>query len=497
VYDFAPAQLAAEYFQGTPPAFLPDIIERTRHFSFESFGRLCDYSMGCLQHHCLCLQVRYGQRMDVWRDHYDGIGIDLFTQIQVSQIGFIFRYFSVIEKRYTFAADLKIIKQQRTMTDFNRIHLSIAHLSGREMAFIQESFDSNWVTTAGHNLDAFEKELEIFLGNDSRVLALNSGTAVMHLGLVLLGVELGDEVLCQTFTYAASANPIFYQGATPVFVDSEKDTWNMSPEHLEHAIRDRINKGKKPKVIIPVHLYGMPANMEEILSVARKYEIPVLEDAAEALGSKYKGIHCGTFGDMAALSFNGNKIITTSGGGALVSREESYIQGARFLSTQARDVAPHYQHSQIGYNYRLSNVLAGIGRGQMEVLPDRVEQRRKNNQYYRAQLAGISGIRFQEEPSADYYSNYWLTTLVVDPKETGGVTREDLRLALERANVESRPLWKPMHMQPVFKDYPYYGEDVSETLFEKGLCLPSGSILTEEDLARVVGTIKKELNTEN
>jgi dTDP-4-amino-4,6-dideoxygalactose transaminase len=379
------------------------------------------------------------------------------------------------------------------MTDFNRIHLSIAHLSGREMAFVQEALDSNWVTTIGHNLDAFEKDLETFLGNDSRVLALNSGTAVMHLGLVLLGVKAGDEVLCQTFTYTASANPIFYQGATPVFIDSEKDTWNMSPEHLERAIKDRIKKGKKPKVIIPVHLYGMPANMDEILSIAQKYEIPILEDAAEALGSTYKGVHCGTFGDMAALSFNGNKIITTSGGGALVSRQEDHIQNARFLATQARDVAPHYQHSQIGYNYRLSNLLAGIGRGQMEVLPQRIEQRRKNNQYYRNHLSCLTGIHLQTEPSPDYYSNYWLTTIVVDPQKTGGVTREDLRLALERANIESRPLWKPMHMQPVFKDYPNYGGTVSETLFEKGLCLPSGSILTEEDLLKVVGTIKKEL----
>jgi dTDP-4-amino-4,6-dideoxygalactose transaminase len=370
-------------------------------------------------------------------------------------------------------------------------------MGGREMTFVQEAIDANWVTTAGHNLDAFEKELESFLGNDSRVLALNSGTAVMHLGLVLLDVGVGDEVLCQSFTYTASANPIFYQGATPIFIDSEKDTWNMSPEHLERAIRNRIKKGKKPKVIIPVHLYGMPANMDEILSISKKYEIPVLEDAAEALGSQYKGVSCGTFGDIAALSFNGNKIITTSGGGALVSKREDYTQSARFFATQARDVAPHYQHSHIGYNYRLSNLLAGIGRGQMEVLPQRIEQRRRNNQYYRDQLSCITGIRFQTEPSPDYYSNYWLTTIVVDPRETGGVTREDLRLALERANIESRPLWKPMHMQPVFKDYPFYGEKVCRSLFEKGLCLPSGSILTDEDLQRVVETIKRKLGIKN
>jgi dTDP-4-amino-4,6-dideoxygalactose transaminase len=267
----------------------------------------------------------------------------------------------------------------------------------------------------------------------------------------------------------------------------------MSPEFLEQAILDRIKKGKKPKAIIPVHLYGMPAKMEEILTIANQYEIPVLEDAAEALGSMYKGVHCGTFGELAALSFNGNKIITTSGGGAIVSKKEEYIQRARFLATQARDAAPHYQHSQIGYNYRMSNIVAGIGRGQMQVLPQRVEQRRKNNQYYRKHLSDIEGISFQTEPSPDFYSNYWLTTIIVDPEKTGGITREDLRLALEGANIESRPLWKPMHLQPVFGEYPYYGERVCETLFENGLCLPSGSILTEEDLAKVVESIKTKL----
>ncbi|MDR1631532.1 MAG: aminotransferase class I/II-fold pyridoxal phosphate-dependent enzyme [Dysgonamonadaceae bacterium] len=385
----------------------------------------------------------------------------------------------------------------------NRIHLSIAHLSGRETKYIQEAFDSNWVTTAGHNLDAFEQELAAFLdASHSResepchVLALNSGTAAIHLGLVLLGVETGDEVICQSFTYTASTNPIYYLGAKPVFVDSEPDTWNMSPEFLEKAIKDRIREtGKKPKVIIAVHLYGMPAKMDEILQIAGKYEIPVLEDAAEALGSMYKGIHCGTFGELAALSFNGNKIITTSGGGALLSKNEDYIKRARFLATQARDLAPHYQHSHVGYNYRMSNVLAGIGRGQMEVLPQRVEQRRKNNQFYRAHLSGIEGITFQTELSPDFFSNYWLTSIIIDPVKTGGVTREDLRLALEAANIESRPLWKPMHLQPVFADCPYYGDGTSERLFENGLCLPSGSILTEKDLDRIVENIRKRTNT--
>jgi dTDP-4-amino-4,6-dideoxygalactose transaminase len=371
-------------------------------------------------------------------------------------------------------------------------------MGGHEQTFIQEAFDTNWVVPLGPNVDAFEKDLEHFLRSqeiaECHVAALTAGTAALHLGLILLGVQAGDEVICQSFTFSASCNPIRYQGATPIFVDSEKDTWNMSPEFLEQAILDRIKKGKKPKAIIPVHLYGMPAKMEEILTIANQYEIPVLEDAAEALGSMYKGIHCGTFGELAALSFNGNKIITTSGGGAIVSKKEEHIQRARFLATQARDAAPHYQHSQIGYNYRMSNIVAGIGRGQMQVLPERVEQRRKNNCYYRKHLSDIEGISFQTEPSPDFYSNYWLTTIIVDPKKTGGVTREDLRLALEGANIESRPLWKPMHLQPIFGDYPYYGEKVSETLFENGLCLPSGSMLSEEELTRVVEAIKERLD---
>ena len=377
----------------------------------------------------------------------------------------------------------------------SRIYLSLAHMGGREQHFIQQAFDTNWVVPLGPNVDAFEKDLESFLENGVSVAALTAGTAALHLGLILLGVEAGDEVLCQSFTFSASANPICYQGATPVFIDSEPDTWNLSPDCLEDAIRDRIKKGKKPKAIIPVHLYGMPAKMDEILSIAGRYEIPVLEDAAEALGSTYKEISCGTMGELAVLSFNGNKIITTSGGGALVSKNGEYIRQARFLATQARDAAPHYQHSQIGYNYRMSNIVAGIGRGQMEMLPQRIEQRRKNNQYYRKQLSNIEAITFHTEPSTDFFSNYWLTTIIIDPEKSGGVTREDLRLAMEKANIESRPLWKPMHLQPVFSSCLYYGEKVCETLFNNGLCLPSGSALTEDELKRVVDIIQKQFQS--
>ena len=372
----------------------------------------------------------------------------------------------------------------------NRIFLSLAHMGGHEQHFIRQAFDTNWVVPLGPNVDAFEKDLEQFLGNDVHAAALTSGTAALHLGLILLGVEADDEVLCQSFTFSASANPIRYQGATPIFIDSEPDTWNLSPDYLKEAIRDRIKKGKKPKAVIPVHLYGMPAKMDEIRAVADRYEIPILEDAAEALGSAYKGIPCGTFGESAALSFNGNKIITTSGGGALVSKNKETIRKARFLATQARDAAPHYQHSEIGYNYRMSNIVAGIGRGQMEVLPQRIEQRRKNNQYYRKHLSTIEAVTFHTEPSTDFFSNYWLTCIIIDPEKTDGVTREDLRIALEKANIESRPLWKPMHLQPVFSSCPYYGEKVSESLFDHGLCLPSGSSLTESDLERVVEVLQ-------
>ena len=373
----------------------------------------------------------------------------------------------------------------------NRVWLSLAHMSGEEQKYIQEAFDTNWVVPLGPNVDAFEKSLEDYLGNHKHIVALSAGTAAIHLALIQLGVKAGDEVLCQSFTFAASANPITYLGANPVFVDSEPDTWNISPIFLEKAIEDRIKvTGKKPKAIIPVHLYGMPAKMDEIIAIAKKYEIPVLEDAAEALGSAYKGAKCGTMGEFACLSFNGNKMITTSGGGALVCSTDEQKKKTMFFATQARDNAPHYQHSEIGYNYRMSNICAGIGRGQMTVLSQHVEQRRKNNAYYRKHLSGIKGISFQTEPNADFYSNYWLTSILVDPEKTNGITREDLRLALDAANIESRPLWKPMHLQPVFSDSPFYGDGTSEKLFEQGLCLPSGSILTEQELARVVEVIK-------
>ena len=371
-----------------------------------------------------------------------------------------------------------------------KIWLSSPHLGGAERQFVTEAFDTNWVAPLGPNVDGFEKDIASFINGGSLVSALSSGTAAIHLALIILGVEAGDEVICQSMTFSASANPIRYLGAIPVFIDSERDTWNMDPQLLEEAIKDRIVKGKKPKAIIPVHLYGMPAKMQEIMAIADKYEIPVVEDAAEALGSDINGKKCGTFGEIGILSFNGNKIITTSGGGALVSGNEDYIKKATFLSTQARDAAPHYQHSQIGYNYRMSNICAGIGRGQMEVLPQRVEQRRSNFLFYKEGLKDVEGISMLKEPD-DFKSNRWLTTILVNPKKTGGITREDIRLYLEKDNIESRPLWKPMHMQPVFEKYPYYGEGVSEELFDMGLCLPSGSNLTQMELERVLQNIKE------
>ena len=376
----------------------------------------------------------------------------------------------------------------------SRIWLSSPHIGKKEREYVSEAFDTNWVAPLGPNVNGFETDLAAFLSEGSKVAALSSGTAALHLALILLDVQTGDEVICQSMTFSASANPILYQHATPVFVDSEEDTWNMDPEILERAIKDRIAKEKKPKAIIPVHLYGMPAKMEAIMQVAEKYEIPVVEDAAEALGSSIKGKKCGSFGEMAILSFNGNKIITTSGGGALVSKNEDFIRKATFLATQARDAAPHYEHSQIGYNYRMSNICAGIGRGQMEVLSERTEQRRENFNYYHEHLNRLSGVSFVKEPEG-YFSNRWLTTILIDPKESGGVTREDVRLALEKENIESRPLWKPMHLQPVFKGYPYYGGKVSEQLFDHGLCLPSGSNLAVSELERVIECILSVFNT--
>lgn len=366
-----------------------------------------------------------------------------------------------------------------------KIWLSSPHMGGEEIKFVQEAFDTNWIAPIGPHVDAFEKELAAFNGIE-HCAVLSSGTAAIHLALIILGVEQGDEVLCSSFTFSGSCNPIKYVGATPVFVDSENETWNMDPALLKTAIDDRIKNGKKPKAIILVHLYGMAARLTEVMAIARRYDIPVIEDAAESLGSTYHGQYLGTFGDIGIFSFNGNKIITTSGGGALVSRNAEWVAKARFLSTQARDAAPHYQHSAVGYNYRMSNVLAGIGRGQLKVLKERVDQRRANFDFYRSALDQISAISFQSEPSY-VKSNRWLTAIQVNNSSVG---RETLRLALEKENIESRPLWKPMHLQPVFCDCPAYVNGVSEKLFNDGLCLPSGSNLLNEDLERVVSVIR-------
>lgn len=365
-----------------------------------------------------------------------------------------------------------------------KIWLSSPHMGGNEMKYVQEAYDTNWVAPLGPNVNEFEIELARYM-NAKHVAALSAGTGALHLAMVLLGIKAGDEVLCSSFTFSASANPITYVGATPVFIDSESETWNMSPELLEKAIKDRLAAGKKPKAIVMVHLYGMPAKVEEIMAIANKYEIPVVEDAAEALGSTYKGKACGTFGLFGILSFNGNKIITTSGGGALVSENKELIEKARFLATQARDNAPHYQHSHIGFNYRMSNIVAGIGRGQLEVLNLRIQQRRANFDWYKRIFAGKPGIKLLEAPNSDFFSNHWLTTVTFDPQQTGGVTREDVRLAFEKENIETRPLWKPMHMQPVFADCLSFTDGTSEKLFENGLCLPSGSNLSVEDRSRI------------
>lgn len=394
----------------------------------------------------------------------------------------------------------------------SRIYLSSPHMSGNELNYIQDAFDKNWIAPLGENVDGFEEDLQNYTGS-KHAAVVTSGTAAIHLGLILCGVEQGDEVICQSFTFAASANPVRYQQATPVFVDSEAETWNMDPELLEEAIIDRIEeRGRKPKAIIVVHLYGMPANINQILDIAGKYDIPIIEDAAEALGSSIHGKKCGTFGELGVLSFNGNKIITTSGGGALLSDHKNLINKARFLATQARDNAPHYQHSEVGYNYRMSNIVAGIGRGQMQVLDNRIAARRAIFDFYFDQLNGSwldpeikhpdlqinngsqSGIYFLKEPDG-HFSNRWLTTILVNPEETGGVTREDIRMALEEENIECRPLWKPMHLQPLYSDFPYYGREISEILFKRGLCLPSGSDLTEDDQLRVVSAIKGVLKT--
>lgn len=369
-----------------------------------------------------------------------------------------------------------------------KIWLSSPHMGGTELDYIHEAFEQNWVAPLGPNVNSFEDDLKTYLNENVEVAALSAGTAALHLALIILGVKYDDEVICQSFTFSATANPITYVGAKPVFVDSEPETWNMCPKALETAINDRITKGKKPKAIIVVHLYGMPAKLNEITEIANRYEIPLIEDAAEALGSTFKGQKCGTFGEMSILSFNGNKIITTSGGGALVCKTKEQKDKAVFLSTQARDNAPHYQHSEIGYNYRMSNISAGIGRGQMKVLNDRIEARRKNHQFYLNLFENFEGVTVFNEPNSDYFSNHWLSAIVID-EEKAGFNREQLRLALDQENIESRPLWKPMHLQPIFESAPYFGGNVAEELFKNGLCLPSGSNLNEEDLERIKNVI--------
>jgi dTDP-4-amino-4,6-dideoxygalactose transaminase len=379
-----------------------------------------------------------------------------------------------------------------------RIYLSLAQMCGEEQKYIREAFETNWVVPLGPNVDAFEQLLQQLLAEQSgctkHVVALSSGTAGIHLGLLQLGVQPGDEVICQSFTFAASANPIRYLGADPVFVDSESDTWNMSPVYLEEAIEDRIKKtGKIPKVILPVHLYGMPARMDEITAIARNYTIPVLEDAAEALGSVYKGRKCGTFGEFACLSFNGNKMITTSGGGALVCATPGEAEKTKFYATQARDPAPYYQHSEIGYNYRMSNICAGIGRGQMAALKQFVARRREIHRIYTDLLQDVPGVEVMRHPSDDFDPNYWLTCLLIDFRQTGK-TPEDIRRAMEANHIETRPLWKPMHLQPVFKDCPFYGDGTSERLFNSGLCLPSGASLSDEQIHSVASSVISALN---
>ncbi len=367
----------------------------------------------------------------------------------------------------------------------NKIWLSAPHMSGKEIIFVTEAFITNWVAPLGPNVNGFENDISNYIGDKNQfyTAALTSGTAALHLALRMLNVGIGDIVMVQSFTFCGTTNPVSYQGAELVFIDSETETWNMCPIALKEALEKY--KNKSVKAIMPVHLYGMPAKIDELQNIAEQYNVPIIEDAAEALGSKFRNNNCGTFGEMAALSFNGNKIITTSGGGALVSKHKHYIDLARFLATQARDEAPHYQHSQIGYNYRMSNIVAGIGRGQIEVIDERVFQRRANNQRYREFFKEVAGITFQTEPNSDYYSNYWLTAVLVDPERTGGITREDVRLALDTENIESRPLWKPMHLQPVYEGAKFFGSGFCEKLFDQGLCLPSGSNLTEEDFERI------------
>ena len=390
----------------------------------------------------------------------------------------------------------------------NRIYLCLAHMSGNEQKFIQEAFDTNWVVPLGPNVDAFETELENYIGENKKVVALTSGTAAIHLALVACGVKAGDEVITQSFTFCASANPITYLGATPIFIDSERETWNMDPQLLEEAIKDRIEKtGKTPKAIIAVSIYGMPYKIDEIAEIANRYDIPIIEDAADAFGSKYKGQVLGTFGKFGVLSFNGNKMITTSGGGALICENDAAKQEIMFYATQARENYPYYQHEKIGYNYRMSNICAGIGRGQMTVADKHIKHHQHVCQLYKELLKDIDGIKLQENPSSDYDSNYWLNTITIEPwvKVKGeeeiilqtdcqpNNNVEAMRIALDKAGIEARPLWKPMHKQPVYKNNPAYLNGVSEELFKKGLCLPSGPCVTDDDVRYIVKNIVESL----
>ena len=371
-----------------------------------------------------------------------------------------------------------------------KVWLSSPTMHGEELEYIKEAFDTNWVVPLGPNVNAFEEELKHFVGQNKEVVALSAGTAAIHLALIQLGVQAGDEVICQSFTFCASANPVNYQGATPVFVDSEEDTWNMSPTLLEEAVRDRITKtGKKPKAIIPVHLYGMPAKIDEICAIAARYDIPVLEDAAEALGSEFMGRKCGTFGQFGVLSFNGNKMITTSGGGALVVSNEEAKKKTMFYATQAREPFPYYQHEKIGYNYRMSNICAGIGRGQMTVLNEHIAHHRRIHELYKQAFADVDGIELKSNPDERFNANYWLSTILID-KNVTGFDYEELRIALDAKGIETRPLWKPMHLQPIFANNPRYVDGTAERLFNKGLCIPAGPCVTDEDVAYIVAEIK-------
>ena len=370
-----------------------------------------------------------------------------------------------------------------------KILLCLAHMSGKEQQYIQEAFDTNWIVPLGPNVNGFEDDIRAFLGENKEVVALSSGTAAIHLALVYLGVKAGDEVMVQSFTFCASANPVVYQGATPVFVDSEPDTWNMDPQLLDEAIQDRIQKtGKKPAAIITVSLYGMPAKMDELLAVSTKYDIPLIEDSAEGMGSLYKGRECSTFGHFGVLSFNGNKMITTSGGGALICPDETTKERIMFYATQAREAYPYYQHERIGYNYRMSNICAGIGRGQMSVLDEHVAHHKKVHKMYVDLLGKMDQVKVMSNPSSDFNSNYWLSTITLK-----GMNPDELRLALEREGIESRLLWKPLHLQPVFADSPAYLNGTSEQLFETGLCLPSGPMVTEDDVRYIAKNIKKNI----